>query len=790
MRAGFGRKSGAWRGVGLAAVIAAAAGFAVPAAAQLDQTQTPTPAVVAQRIDAGPSEMIAEGVARFYFAGSGPGTVLPSFALLKPLSKTGDVAASWTARPSFARLADGRLEARLAIEPGTSLYGTGEVPGPLLRNGRRTITWNLDAYGYAPEWPNLYKSHPWVLAVRADGTAFGVLADTTWRTEILSGHEGAITFRAEGPEFPVIVIEGATPAEVVTRLAGITGAMPMPPKWAIGYHQCRYSYHPESRVREIAEGFRSRQIPCDVIWFDIDYMAGYRVFTFNPLEFPNPKQLNEDLGKMGFHRIWMLNPGMKAEDSPAANDPKPEELAKAGKQEAWDAEIARFRGIRDEALAKNFVVTTASGEPYRGAVWPGMCFFPDYTNDAVREWWKGLFPAYMANGVNGVWNDMNEPAIFNVASKTMPEDNRHMGGVWRSRPGMPEVTVPPGPHARFHNVYGMLMAQGTYEGIAKANPDKRPFVLTRATYLGGHRYAASWTGDNSATWNDLEQSVPMVLNLGLSGQAFTGPDIGGFVGNGPGKPGDLEVKGEFFARWMGIGAFLPFARGHTAKGADNKEPWAYTDEVTRVNKAALERRYRLLPYYYTLFHEAATVGLPVVRPVYWADLKDAALRSEDDAFLVGDALMVVPSLMPDASRQPVLPRGIWRSVKLVDGDDHKWLPTLKVRGGSIVPVGPVMQFVGEKALDPLTLIVSLDENGVARGTLYEDDMDGYDYLQGDFLLTHYVARRDGDEVVVTVEKAEGQRARPQRGVLVKVVTEQGVFGANGIDGQAITVPLK
>jgi alpha-glucosidase len=790
MRSVSRRAAVAGRGALAGVALMAAAGLAAPALGQLDQTQTPTPATVAAQIAAGPSEMIGEGIARFYFAGSGPGTVLPSFALQKPMAKTGDVPGAWSVRPVFAKLADGRFEARVAIPDGTSLYGTGEVPGPLLRNGRRTIMWNLDAYGYAPEWPNLYKSHPWVLAVRPDGTAFGVLADTTWRTEILSGHEGAITFRAEGPEYPVIIVDGASPQEVVQRLALLTGTMPMPPKWAIGYHQCRYSYNPEARVREVAAGFRANRIPCDVIWFDIDYMAGYRVFTFNPMEFPDPKQLNADLAKDGFHRIWMINPGIKAEDTPAANDPKPEVLAAAGKQAAWDAEMARFKGIRNTAMERGYLVKTAAGEVYKGAVWPGLCVFPDYTSDQVREWWKTLFPAYMANGVNGVWNDMNEPAIFNVASKTMPEDNQHVGGVWRSRPGMPEVTVPGGPHARFHNVYGMLMAQGTYEGIAAANPDKRPFVLTRAQYIGGHRYAASWTGDNSATWNDLEQSVPMVLNLGMSGQVFTGPDIGGFVGNGPGAPGDRELKGEFFGRWLGIGSLLPFSRGHTAKGADNKEPYAFNEETTNVSRSALERRYRLLPYLYTLFHEAATVGMPVVRPVYWADLKDLALRSEDDAFLLGDSLLVVPSMMPDGTRQPVLPKGTWRKVNLVEGDDHRWLPTVKVRGGHIVPAGPVMQHVEEKALDPLTLIVSMDETGVARGTMYEDDMDGYDYLQGDFLLTHYVARRDGDQVVVTVEKAEGQRARPQRGVVVKVLTDAGLFAANGIDGQAVVVPLK
>ncbi len=704
-------------------------------------------------------ESLGQGIQRFRAPNVDPATELPSLALKRPMVGT-PASMPTKARPQFNQLPDGRWRVTVPIEPGTSLYGTGEVAGPLLRNGRSTILWNTDAFGYTAEAnPSLYQSHPWVFAVRPDGTAFGVLADTTWRVEI--NLDSDIEIIAEGPAYPVIIVDRDSPEAVCQGLAELTGTMPMPPRWAIGYQQCRYSYNPEARVREIAREFRSRKIPCDVIWFDIDYMDGYRVFTFDNAQFPDPAKLNADLHKDGFRTVWMIDPGVKAE---------------------------KGYPIYDEMIAKNLSVKNAKGDVYNGAVWPGQCVFPDYTRPDVRTWWEGLYKPFMATGIDGVWNDMNEPAVFAVASKTMPEDNRHDGGSWSSGPGMPAVTLKPGPHAQYHNVYGMLMAQATRDGIATVNPDKRPFVLTRAGYLGSHRYAATWTGDNSATWVDLEQSVPMALNLGLSGQPFSGPDIGGFNGS---HSGDKETKGKFFARWMGSGALFPFARGHTAKGNDNKEPWAFDAATERTCKLALERRYRLLPYLYTLFHEASMTGVPVARPVFFADPKDPALRSEDDAFLLGRDLLVVPMLTPTRDRAPIEPGGVWRTVHLVEGEQgNEDLPVLKVRAGAIVPCGPVMEWSDQKPVDPLTLYVSLDDKGEARGTLYEDAGEGFGYQKGEYLVTRYAAALKGDTVTVSVAGTEGQMKRTTRKVVVQVLGPDGVSAqAEGVDGGVVVVGL-
>lgn len=709
----------------------------------------------------GVSELVGRGIARFYAPGAKPEDAHASLSLKNPLKKSGEVPGDWRVTPRFGTSSDGRQMVTIDAPAGTSFYGTGEVAGGLLRNGRRIELWNNDAFGYTVEKnPNLYQSHPWVMGVRADGSAFGVLFDTTWKAELVT--DGTAVFTAAGPAFPVIVVDRESPQEVVKGLAELTGTMEMPPKWAIGYQQCRYSYNPEARVREIAQGFRSRQIPCDVIWFDIDYMDGYRVFTFDKEQFPNPSQLNADLGKMGFHRVWMIDPGVKDE---------------------------KGYFVRDQMIAKDLAVKTASGDVFVGPVWPGQCVFPDYTSDTVRAWWGGLYKDFIAQGIDGVWNDMNEPAVFGVASKTMPEDNQHRGGTWASEVGQTKVTLKPGPHLQYHNVYGMLMAQGTREGVMAASPDKRPFVLTRAGHLGSHRYSATWTGDNSATWTDLEQSIPMALNLGLSGQPFCGPDIGGFNGS---HTGSKEEKGRFFARWMGVGALMPFSRGHTAKGNDDKEPWAFDAKTEATCKQALERRYRLLPYFYTLFHEAHVSGLPVMRPVFFADSKDPALRSEDDCFLIGDDVLVVPQFMPDATRTPVLPKGLWRDFEVIArAEKNVDLPRLKIRGGSIVPVGPVIEYASQKPLDPLTLLVSLDASGGAVGTLYEDAGDGWGFRQGEFLLTTYKAARTGDRVTVSIASSQGKMSRPERTVVVQIVGDAGLVGTGtGKDGDTITVMVK
>jgi alpha-glucosidase len=477
-------------------------------------------------------------------------------------------------------------------------------------------------------------------------------------------------------------------------------------------------------VREIADNFRQRKIPCDVIWMDIDYMDGFRVFTFDPKAFPEPVALNAYLHERSFKSIWMIDPGVKV-------DPGYKVYADGCANDVW--------------------VKTADGEDFQGDVWPSACVFPDFTRPETRAWWAGLYHDFVAKGVDGVWNDMNEPAIFNVPSKAMPVDNWHRGGG--------EISA--GPHLRYRNIYGLLMTRATREGIAEARPDKRPFVLTRANFLGGQRYAATWTGDNVSSDAHMRLSIPMVLTLGLSGQPFAGPDLGGFSGN---------ATPELWSRWVGFGVFFPFCRGHAVKGSNDKEPWAFGEKVERTARMALERRYRLLPYFYTVFREANVSGLPVMRPVFMADPTDLKLRREENAFMIGADLLIVPRWADN----PAVPKGSWREITLIPGDrEDVDQASVRIRAGSIVPLGRVVQNTEEDSLSPLTLLICLDEKGQAAGQLYEDDGDGFGYQNGNYRLTTYHAERRGDKVEVKVVNQEGRWSAPKRETIIEVIDVKG-----------------
>ncbi len=690
------------------------------------------------------AERVGPGILRYDADAVARRDALPSLALARPFK--GRKAAPGALAVVFGT-EGARRSAKVAIPPGTDLYGTGESAGPLRRNGKVTECWNTDAYGANERWDGLYQSHPWVLGVRPDGTAFGVLADTTYRCRI--DLRKGIEFDAEGPAFPVYVIDRKSPEEVVKGLAELTGKMELPPEWTLGYHQCRFSYMDQAEGLAIAKGFRDHRIPCDTIWFDIDYMDGYRVFTFDKGRFPDPKGLTSGLAGMGFHNVFMIDPGVK-------HDPG--------------------YGVYDSGLAANAYVKTATGDDYRGSVWPGPCVFPDFTRPETRAWWAGLYKPFMAQGVDGVWNDMNEPSVFDSPTRTMDEAARHRGGALGGE------TLSPDLHARYHNVYGRLMVQASHDGILAANPDKRPFLLTRSGYLGYQRYAATWTGDNFADWDGMHNGITTILNLGLSGQPFVGPDTGGFLLDGPGEP---QERSTFYARWWGLGALLPFSRGHAVKGAIRKEPWAMGDHVESVARVALERRYRLLPYLYTQFDLASRTGLPVARPLFFADPRRADLRVEDHGFLLGSDLAVQAPLDAPGHRV-ALP---WVPVSLIEGDDDADQPTLALRPGAILPLGDVQQHVGEKPFDHLTLVVALDARGRASGTMYEDAGDGFGYRKGDYRRSTFTAVRRGDAVEVRFGKAEGKRPAAKRTVTARVWDGTAWTAAEGGSGESLTVRL-
>ena len=670
----------------------------------------------------------------------------PEFpALIKTPKKTGNLLPGWKVRPRFFTDSQGMF--CVEVKPGQPVdyYGSGEVLGPLKRNGQNIVLWNTDNYQYKKaNGKRLYQSHPWIMGVRKDGSAFGFIACTTWKASMKLTDN--IKFSSVGQKYPVIIIERDSPQEILTALAELTGKMKMPPLWALGYQQCRYSYYPDSRVREIADGFLKHNIPCDVIWLDIHYMQGYRIFTFDKKHFPYPSKTNAYLHKLGFKSVWMIDPGVK---------------------------VDKNYFVYKQGTAGNHWVKTRTGEQYNGKVWPGMCAFPDFTRPQTRKWWAGLYKDFMANGVDGVWNDMNEPAVFETPGGTMPNSNWHRGG----------GNLSAGPHLKYHNIYGMLMVKASRQGILAANPDKRPFVLTRANFLGGHRYAATWTGDNSATWKDLKLSIPMSLTLGLSGQPFNGPDIGGFAGN---------TSPKLMARWVGVGAFMPFCRGHATLGSNNKEPWAFNDEVTKSCRCSLNRRYRLLPYLYTLFYKASKTGLPVMRPVFFADPTDQKLRTEQEAFMWGSDLLIVPNLEENNQRVKNLPKGSWQQINLLGEKPSQDinLPVLKIRPGAIIPLGKIIRNTTQASLDPLTLLVSLNSDGKAIGQLYLDKGEGFGYENGEYCFLEFNAEKIGDKVKISVTKKAGNWALPKCKVQIKIVTDKALVKATSNFKQTFEIPIR
>lgn len=646
------------------------------------------------------------GIAVFYPETFDSVGLLPSLALVAEPARVGNLPRRWQIKPRFS-VEEGVNVIAIPVGKETDLYGTGEVVGPLRRNGATIATWNLDNYVYAlNKGKNLYQSHPWILGVRPDGSSFGILVDSPWRLEITLSDTARIT--TEGPAPRVLVIERDDPASVVKALGDLTGKMEMPPLWALGFQQSRWSYFPDARVKEIAGEFRKRNIPCDVIWMDIDYMDGFRVFTFDPARFPDPAGLNAYLRERDFKAVYMIDPGIK-------------------KDTLYD--------VYRQGTAGDHWVKDKEGREFNGPVWPGPCAFPDFTRPETREWWRGLYEKFLAAGVDGVWNDMNEPAVFRVESHTMPEDNLHRGG----------GGLPPGPHARYHNLYGMLMVQSTREALLRYRPDKRPFVLSRANFLGGQRYAATWSGDNASTWEHLRLSIPMTLTLGLSGQPFNGADIGGFGGS---------ARADLLAHWMAVGVYYPFARNHSVQNSADQEPWAFGEKVEQVSRRAVNRRYLLLPYLYTLFREASVTGLPVVRPLFFADARDTSLRREEQAFLLGQDLMVTPRW----AKNPRRPGGAWETFRLEEDDDDGYQPLLAIRPGAIIPVNKVIQSTADYAADSITLLVNPASDGSATGFLYDDDGDGFAYKNGDYALHRFsVSRREDATLQLDVERVEGER---------------------------------
>jgi len=603
-------------------------------------------------------------------------------------------------------------------EAGERYFGCGERTSGLEKTGSSQIFWNVDPpAGHTASFNNLYSSIPFTLSI-VEGKAHGLFFDNTHRVEFdLAKENPDLAYHgAEGGDVVYYVFCGPAPREVLDRYTQLTGRTPMPPLWSLGNQQCRWSYETEEEVREIARTFRDRDIPCDVIYLDIDYMDGFRVFTWNDEAFPNPEKLISDLREEGFRVVTIVDPGVKA-----------------------DEDYYVYREGRDRDL----FCKTNTGEEFRNAVWPGVCAFPDFTNPETREWWGEKQRILTDAGVSGVWCDMNEPSLFIPRQSTMPSDVVHPGG------GDTKL------HAQIHNTYGSLMARSAREGLLKLKPDERPFVITRSGYAGLQRHAMQWTGDNTSWWEHLWMSMPQLQNLGLSGVAWAGVDVGGFFG---------DCDGELLARFTEFGIFQPFCRNHSAKGTARQEPWAFGEPWETVCRKMLKLRQRLLPYLYTLFEECHRTGAPILRPLLFEYPEDETTYTVDDEFLFGPSMLVAPITRPGIEHRHVyLPRGTWFhlwSGERFDAPAHVLAhaplgePPVYVRANTAIPMGPDANHTAEKPASPLTLLIYPAE-GYGESMFYEDAGDGFGYENGEYARRIISCEESGGRVTVRIGEREG-----------------------------------
>ncbi len=614
------------------------------------------------------------------------------------------------------------------IDKEEAFLGLGEKMGGLNKKGKKFVNWNTDDPNHYPNTDPLYQTHPFILAWNRK-TSYGILFDNSCRTYFNLGEENSkyYYFSADNGEMDYYFIYGPTPKEVIENYTFLTGRYHMPPIWALGYQQSKWGYGSLERVKEIAENFRRRDIPCDVIYLDIDHMDGFRVFTVDKERFPNMEESIEELNKKGFKLIPIVDPGVKRD---------------------IDFEIYK-EGIKKECFCKR-----STGEIYIGYVWPGECVFPDFAKERVREWWGEKQKKIIELGFSGIWNDMNEPSSFshplNYISKTF-EKNNTFWGVFSDHQDeiYYEKTFPKDvihgengeyTHDEIHNVYGLLMVKASFEGWKKEKPNIRPLILTRSGYSGVQKYSAVWTGDNKSWWEHLYISIPMLQNLSISGVPFVGADVGGF---------GLDSSPELFARWIELGIFYPFLRNHSEINTKPQEPWAFGNEVENIAKKYLRLRYRLIPYIYSLFWEAMEKGIPPMRALILEFPDDPEIIFNDDQFMLGPNILVAPIYRENARIRTIyLPQGRWYdfwNLNIYEGRNYisyyaplDTIPLL-VRGGSIIPIWEPQNYIGEKKQEILEILVFPSQGNFMY---YEDDGISWNYKKREYNLIKFSIKDD------------------------------------------------
>jgi len=664
-------------------------------------------------------------------------------------------------------------------------FGLGDKPGPLDRTSESFTLWNTDSFGWQESTDPIYKSIPFFLGVR-EGRYYGVLFDNTWRTSFDFGREDdeVYSFGSQNGPIDYYFLYGPEPRDVMVAYAWLTGPSPLPPLWSFGFQQSRYSYSPESQLMDVAARLRKDRIPTDALWLDIDFQKDNMPFTIDPQRFPRFPEMVSQLAKDHFHLVVIA-------DLHIAQKP--------------NAGYAPY----DSGTAGDHFVKNPDGTTYVGPVWPGPSVFPDFTRQQSRQWFGTLYKDFVKDGVAGFWDDMNEPAVFRYPSKTMPLDVQHR----IEEPGFATRTTN---HREAHNIMGMQNSRATYDGVLALRPNERPYVMTRASYAGGQRYAVTWTGDNSSTWNHLRMTIPQLMNLGLSGFSFAGADVGGFAGS---PPADLLTK------WLEVAAFQPIDRDHSAKGTRMHEPWVDGPAHEAMRRKYIEERYRLLPYIYTVAEETSHDGMPMMRPLFlefphaMPDGTPMDLIGGGAEFLLGPDLLIAPNPSPEeiAPYELHLPPGRWYDYwtgtrvgresqvqardaevrdTLLQGEHIMLKPDLAtvpvyVRGGSILPLQKLVQSTDEAPGGPLTLRVYVPtQNQPCQGSIYSDDGHSLNYRRGEYfrLNTKCSVAPDGT-VTVTLNAPQGDYRSRWKSIRVELVGTQRTPSAAIINGKKLSTSL-
>lgn len=633
------------------------------------------------------------------------------------------------------------------MPPDEHYFGLGEKTGPLDKRGHSYVMWNTDPGGYNALTDPMYQDVPFFMGLR-QGQAYGVFFDNTYRSSFDMGAEfpDIYSFGAEGGEINYYFFYGPDPKKVIARFTELVGRTPLPPRWSLGYIQSSAHYSSEKIVRYIADSLRFRHIPCDAIFLDTVYMDGNRIFTWDKSAFPDPPKMLTDLLQKGFHIYAIVDPAAKADQN---------------------------YYVYQQGIAGDYFLKRKNGTVYTGEIWPGESAFPDFTSAKTRAWWASLVADFRKAGLSGFLCDMDEPTV-----NSLP-----LSKGWVPR-GLDEDVVYDdhglkSPEAKNHNIYGLLMSRATRQGLLLSQPNERPFVITRATYAGGQRYAAQWTGDNLATWEDLRTSLRLIQSMGVSGLVFTGSDVGGFV---------HIPDSELYTRWMEVGAFHPlFVTHNMARWTTDRsvDPWSFGQESETINRSLIELRYRLLPYLYNAFYQSAQTGLPIVRPLVLDYPDDPRVLDETPAkelneFLFGEDLLVAPVVRPgETSRTVYLPKGTWydfRSERAYAGPATIDVPAplgvipLFVRGGAILPLQQVVEFTGQAPIDPL--IFEIYPEGSTSREYYEDDGISMDYQRGAYLRERVSVGTGDGLMTIKVTDREGSYIPPARSLLLKVHAQQ------------------